>query len=1324
MMKARVLICMLAILGLIPGLAHGQGSSTVTGTVTDQKDAAVPGASVELVDTATNASRTQTTNDTGYYTFVSVPPGDYKILIKKSGFRTASLGPLHASVGKSLTADAKLEIGTVTETVEVIAGAGVELQTLDASVGNVIGQDALDKLPSLSRDATAILLMQPMTAPGFNSAEENDTGGQVAGARSDQNTFLLDGGDATSNTEGGGGYANQAGTGFSAEARASVPTPVESLQEFRVTTNNSTLFARSSGGAVEMVTRRGTNEWHGTAYEYNQNTVYNANSWQLGHACKDTTGNVIACPRGIWQDNRFGTRIGGPIWKDKAYFFAMYEGRRFKKANQISRLVPSTLMKQGILQFKDATGVVRQYNLATSTGCGPVDATHPVGGGLPCDPRGLGLNPTISQIWDFMPDGNNTSEGDGLNTIGFDAAVPVITNENFAVARLDYKLSPNWDISSSFRYAVSRGTGSGQVDIGGLLSGDTKGVPTATRTLPTQPRYLVLGLTGRITPNMTNDFHFNYLRHWWAWAPHSPFPQVSGLGAAVQISTENFNGLVPMNIDTQNARSRTWNGKDYTYNDNLTWLKGNHMMQFGGEIRREHFFHSRDDKVVGALTSPVYFALRGSEITMPTTTRPPTCDPGDPTAFPPVAPLTTNCILSTDTGRWNINFYPAVTGMISRASQLLTRGGDFSPNAPGVPLLADTIVYWYNFHFADSWRIKPSLTLTYGLGWGYQTPPYETKGRSTIMVDFATGKPIQIGDYLAHVRDAALQGQFYTPELGFAPINTTGRKYPYDPDYSNIEPRLSLAWNPSFDHGVLGKMFGARKSVLRAGYGRYHDRLNGVGLVMIPALGTGFGNTVSCRRPRTTGCGDNGSKTTPTTAFRIGVDGTSIALPSLTTVTPPLVPGGTANANSPYESYDFRIDIHRRVGVEDTWDLNIQREMPWKMLLEVGYVGRVAHHLYGANDLNTVPYMFKAGGQSFSDAYDAVASAVRSGTAIPVQPWYETMLAGSTVIDPITLLPVPFCVPTCTAAIAASDSANIFDGLVTDHWEGMVGLNPAKFGGGSTLPMDNQFLLTQFSTSDGNSNYEAGYISVRKQTTHGLAWQINYTLSRSNDNLGVNQENVFISPTDAFNKSRDYGASLFDRRHVLNFFFIYDLPLGRGHHVSAGNGFDRVIGGWTVAGQFAAASGLPNTVYDFNSCQEMGNGYSGFCAAMLPTQGHLKASSHYNSDGTVTAFNLAPSAAAAQFRQLLFSDGRTGIGAVRGFNRWNMDASITKTIDITERVKMRFDAQAVNVFNHMQFEDPAATSTGLDIATPSAFGVVSREYGSPRFLNLGLRIQF
>src|SRR5262249_20170226 len=156
-------------------------------------------------------------------------------------------------------------VGVVTEEVTVNATA-VQLQTLDASVGNVFDQVALDKLPSLSRDATAILLIQPLAAPGVNTGaagagEGNRTGGGMAGERADQNTFMVDGGDASSNTEGGGGYAQQAGGGFSATPHASIPTPIESLQELRVVTNNSNTFSRSTGGEVQMVTRSGSNAW-------------------------------------------------------------------------------------------------------------------------------------------------------------------------------------------------------------------------------------------------------------------------------------------------------------------------------------------------------------------------------------------------------------------------------------------------------------------------------------------------------------------------------------------------------------------------------------------------------------------------------------------------------------------------------------------------------------------------------------------------------------------------------------------------------------------------------------------------------------------------------------------------------------------------------------------------------------------------------------------------------------------------------------------------------------------------------------------------------
>src|SRR3989441_5842114 len=253
----------------------------------------------------------------------------------------------------------------MTEVVQVTAGTGVELQTMNASVGNVLDENLLSQLPTLNRDATSLLLLQPMAIPGFNgpggSGETNNSGGAVAGARADQNTFMIDGGDATSNMEGGGGY----NTGFPGTPRAGGPTPVESLEEFRVATNNAgTDFTRSAGAEVQMITIRGTNNWHGAGYWYHQNDELNANNWFRNNGFG--SGTPIENPE--WRDNRYGGKVGGPIWKNRTFFFLHEEERHFFTQAVFSRLVPTAALRAGILEFKDSNGSIVPYNLnATPT---------------------------------------------------------------------------------------------------------------------------------------------------------------------------------------------------------------------------------------------------------------------------------------------------------------------------------------------------------------------------------------------------------------------------------------------------------------------------------------------------------------------------------------------------------------------------------------------------------------------------------------------------------------------------------------------------------------------------------------------------------------------------------------------------------------------------------------------------------------------------------------------------------------------------------------------------------------------------------------------
>ncbi len=1263
------------------GLAQTSATATVSGTVTDAQGAAVSGADVDLVDTATNQSRKQKTNDAGHFLFPSVKPGIYKITVTMQGFRQSEVPSVKIDVAKSYSVDISLETGQVTEKVEVTASAAVELQKHDATVGAVIGGDALKLLPSLTRDATALILLQPMVTPGRGESE--NTGGQVAGSRSDQNTFMIDGGDASSNTEGNGAY----NTGFVGTPRAVVPTPAESLEEFRVNTNNpNATFGRSAGAQVNLVTKRGTNDLHGSAYWYHQNDNLNANTWLR---------NRLAPPRNIdpeLKDNRFGFSLGGPIIKDKTFIFGHYEGRRFPQSFDILRIVPTQSLKAGVLRFRDSRGGIISYNLANSALCGS-------GGTTRCDPRGRGISSVVQGVWNLLPDGNDSSVGDGLNTIGFRAAAPVDLVEDFAVARIDHEITSNWSLMVSYRYARTLAPSLAQIDIGGLIEGNERGqaIPTANR--PLQPRYFVAGLTGQITSHLTNDFRFNILRHWWEWATAKPFPQVSGTAAALAVAGEGVNSFVdePINIDTQNARGRIWNGWDWTYHDNLAWVKGPHTFQFGGRFSHQNIIHQRDDKVVGSLTSLVYQVTDGPGLSMPATFRPPTCG----------GAITANCLQAGDVARWNV-LYAATLGIVDTASILATRDGQLNPNPVGTPLREEVTVNSFELFANDIWRLRPSLTLSLGLSYNVQLPPTEKEGKQTLMT-IGSGEILDTESYLNRRREAALEGRVYNPQIGFLPINDTGRKYPYDPDWNNLGPRAAFAWNPSFKEGFLGKVFGDGKSVLRGGYALNFDRINGVGIVMVPILGVGFGQTLTCRAPSITGACLGSGGTDPATAFRIGVDGSSIPLPALGRVTPPIIPA----VNSPFELLSFQIDPKREVGYSNSFDFTIQRELPGNMLLEVGYVGRVANKLYQGKELNQVPFFMKdpASGQTFAEAFDAVAGAIRSGGRVSRQPWFENMLRGSALCD-----------PNCTAGLAANFATEFENGAVFDLFSAIN----TEFRTGPII--NDQVLLLYMITSTGQSNYNAGFVSLQKRMSDGLTFGINYTLSKSNDQIGYNQNNL-NSASNAYDLDFDYGPSIWDRRHTFNAYWYYELPFGR----SGDDWVRKLTGGWYTAGLFTAASGLP---LDFlqGTCQEWGAGIFGNCAAAIPRTGGVdgtvnKGVAGSNGVGTAgdpavrgTGLNMFsnPESVFNGFRRIRISqDTRHGRGMIRGLGRWNTDISVGKRTSITESVNLRFSADFTNIFNRVEFVDG-----GLDLTNPSAFGVLSTPYNRPRFIQLGFRVEF
>jgi len=1326
MRSLRLLVTLLFVLASTAASLSAQtaSTSTVSGTVYDKSGGVVPKASVELTDMATSAKRTVTTGDDGQYFFASVPPGNYKLTVSASGFRQAVVSGMKVEVGKAALVNIVLEVGQVTQVVEVQAGVVSELQTLDASVGNVLDANILKNMPSLSRDATSLLLLQPLTTPGFNgpggTGEFGCGGGTVAGARSDQNTFMLDGGDATSSMEGNGGY----NIGFIATPRAAVPTPVESLEEFRVATNNPNVtFTRSGGGEVQMVTRRGTNAWHGSAYWYHQNDNLNANDWFR---------NLRGQANPEWRDNRYGGRLGGPIWKDRTFFMVHEEERHFFTPAVFFRLVPTNALKAGILKFRDGSGVVRAYNLngvpTLDPQAGPNDNDPQIGtllapSGL--DPRGIGVSPAIAAEWNTLPLPNDFSAGDGLRSANFTSSSAQTVNEHFAVLRLDHKISNKWDFMASYRYSVTANIPPlTQVDIGGVTSGCTKGTPCPTASRPLQPRYLVTGLTTRLTPNVTNEFHFDWLRHWWEWSAPGSHTQIipTALSDSVlQIWNESrTSGMVPINVDTQNGRERSWNGRDFTWIDNLSWVKGKHLWQFGGRAQVQHLFHNRNDKVVGGLTSPIYYVARGGDFTNINVSafRPPVC---------PTNSSGTNCIKPSDSGTNYTRAYVSALGLVDSGRQVFARGADLSPLAPGSLINQDSRVDSYEIHFSDTWRLTPALTVSYGLTWGVQLPPYEVNGLQTMMVDTSSGQIITAQQLLTARSLAAANGDVVNPTIGFVPISVTGRKYPYDPDYTNFGPRLAAAWNPSFSGGPLGALFGDRKTVLRGGWSRSFDRLNGVGLVLTPALGAGFGSLSQCVKPGLTGACNTGGD--PTNNFRIGVDGNHVPIPSLPAIsgTPIVIPGlgaalSPSNANSNFEARDFRIDPRRQVGSIDAIDFSIQRQLPWNTFLEVGYVGKWSRDLYGNIELNHVPYMFKPKGvnQTFAQAFDAVAAQLQAGVAVTPQPWFEFMLG-----------------PGGTLA-AASECGFV------NHGAGLVwaAIEP-NFITGPLTGINTQVGSFGWTMSNTYANYQAGFITLRKRPSHGLAVDFNYTLSHALDNYGTIQA-CTSGLTDAYDTNRSYAPSLFDRRHTFNLLVSYELPFGRGKPFASGGIADKVVGGWSVSGIYTGSTGLPDMVYDFCALfSEFGSSSEvGVSQGLIPIKPGVIVMTRVNNPtigpngygsnsgpGGVPNMFANPDSVAANFRHMTFADGRTGWGAIRGPFRWNVDLGVAKTTRITERVSLRFDAQFVNAFNHPMFGQGGATfgfsnQPGADVSFPEAFGVPSQQFNSPRFIQVGLRLDF
>ena len=1335
-----------------PAWGQATSTSTVTGVVTDQQTAGVPGTQVKLVDKSTNQALTVNTNESGRYIFVNVAPGDYSLTFTKDGFTTYRVGTQHVEVGTTITVNATLEVGSTTTTVEVTGTIGAELQTTNSTVGTTISGTSLENLPNLGRDVSTLIMLQPSVTPP--SSRYGGSGGFIAGAFNDQNTFMLDGGNISDDMGGNTtsyqtNFTGLGGTQTGGVASGVVPTPVESVEEVKVGVFGQTAdFNNSIGGSVQMVTKRGTNQYHGSLYDYYFATnVGAANTWTNNHtACNPNVqtcdlSNLGFTPLPSNHRERFGGSLGGQLtpFKSKAgkwYGFFDYEGLRFPNVSTYEHPVPSTTLREGVIMIPNSAGTYVPYNLGNTPVVVNGQTVNPSG----LDPRGLGMSPVVSKIWNTqMPVGNdpNYASGDGQNVIGFLSSIRAPLTTNNYIGRIDHDFSDKWRWMTSYRYTRLINLTTNQVDIGGVLPGDTLGTPAAKAPRPQLDSYFVTGLTTSITPNSTNDFRFAYLRQFWQWSDSNAPPQVAGLGGALELSdpiisettpegTSTLNNLTPYNTNTQSVRQRFWDGQDKQFSDNLTMLKGNHLFQFGGNYQRDYDYHSRTDNGVGINNQIVYWT--GNYGINNWTNSP---------YIPSTVPASQYSLYE--------NLYSEVLGIVPQTQVAYTRSGStLNLNPVGSAAFDQSIIPYYNIFFSDTWHMKPSFTFTYGLAYALEMPPYEVNGKQVALVDSA-GSPVSFNNFIAQREAAALAGSVYDPTLSYELVRNVGSglKYPYNPFYGQFSPRASLAWNPSFGNGLLGKVLGDRKTVLRVGYGRIYGRINGVNQVLTPLLGPGLIQAVTCQGANMQGQCLGTGQVTPANAYRIGIDGNVAPLPAASATLPqPYTPGG-ANPNA---GDSVSLDPNYRPNRTDNITISLQRQLSNRMTIETGYIGRISRNDFQEINMDAVPYMTTLGGETFAQAYANLylslcgatypCSATLPAAQAPAQPFLEAALGGTSS---------SYCkgYSSCTAAFAAAQLSNFKSAQVSSIW---AALNNAAVAGGQawagsrtmiSSPLNggnNQATSLSLDGSFGWSNYNALYVSWKTNDWHGVTATSNFTWARALGTAEYAQLNSGNTTLNPFNLGAAYGPQVFDIRLSFNA-ALYYKPTFLQHFTGIKH---TLIGGWTIAPLFTAYSGSPisasyepgSTTESFGESSSSGSttpadnavGYSQYTGTTSTKYGVTGGSGIGTNNPYGVNMFASPAQVYSEMRPCIlgYDTSCGGFGNLRGLPQWNMDAALTKDFGIIkERVGAALTIQITNIFNHVVMSDPS-----LSLTSPTTFGRITSQANTPRNMEFGLRLHF
>ncbi|HKW56384.1 MAG TPA: TonB-dependent receptor [Candidatus Acidoferrum sp.] len=1336
LVKQNLWIALVACLVVTQGAWAQIGTTSLRGTVTDKTGAAIVGATVTLANEGQALQRQATTNEAGEYEFNALPPGTYALTVEKGSFRKFEQKNVQLLVNSPATVNATLEVGAATETIEVSAQA-VTLNTTDASLGIAFNENQVKQLPMEGRNVPDLLSLQPGVLYTGNRADINqntDTrNGAVNGARSDQSNITLDG--MAVNDEGGHAF------------KSVLPVTLDSVQEFRVTTTNYNADQGGSSGAqVALVTKSGTNDFHGSAYEYNRNTYTSANDYfikaaQIHNCVKAGTPlsdkQCNQAPKLI--RNVFGGSVGGPVLKDRFYFFLNFEGTRRLEETSAVRTIPTDTLRDGIVYYLCA-----DPTQCTGVGAGGPGAPVGISGksyAVPAkyfavdptkikqmDPQNhLGPNPASLAYFNSFPHANDGSVGDGLNYSGFRFSSPIKDTKNWYIGKLDYNITRDAKQRLSLSGALANESNPQGEYLPASGAGSLFNYTNAEHTLLDYSKGLIANYSSVLSSTLVNNFRYGFVRE--------------SLGNA---GSSNQTYIIMRGISQGVTRSSAFQIPSHTFADDVSWTHRTHTLQFGGAVSRIRSpRNSNSGSFSDGVTNASWLDVSGMLVK--------TGSPFNPAknGFPAGAKAFAN---SYD--------FPmiALLGMVTEddASYNYLRDGSVLPQ--GAPVQRHFAVDTYELYVQDSWKFRPNLTVTYGVRYSLASPPWETNGLqvSPCQLQGTTCNELDLGSWFNQRGQNMLQGvpSNQDPLVSFqlaGPANG-GKPGYYKWNKKDFGPRLALAWAPEGHSGLLKSLFGeGHKTAIRAGAALVYDR-NGTGLLDTFDSSGSFGLSTGLSNPagiETAACAPRltDMHVIPTTDLGCPANGGApqqILLPAPPGKFPQTFPSSLSNGGF---AITWGLDNNIKTPYSYTLDFSVGRQLPKGFALDVSYVGRLSHWLWTQSDLAMpLDLVDKKTGLDYFGALKALAKAYRTGlstdnfNASMVSPKVAQYWAD--MIQPLAngdMYTTGACGnnPTSSAVVAIYDlfcgfSLNETTGLFVLDYFGLSGTsgNPYLPAGGANSFFNPQYSSLYAWRSNTNANYHAMQVNLRHPMSHGLQFDLNYTFSKSID---ISSDATRIGAwgglggqiINSWDPNAMRAVSDYDAKHQFNANWIAELPFGRGKLV-AGNAHgvvEALIGGWQLSGLFRKTSGLPfNVSGGFNWPTNWQLGGNAFLTG--PVQTGVFKGADATGNLIVNAFKAGSGDTGAITSFTAPFPGDSGArNQVTGDGFFNIDLGLAKRwrMPWSEKQSLQLRWEVFNVTNTTKF-DVQSIAPELDIS--STFGNYTGLLTNPRVMQFALRFEF